>query len=171
MKRTICMLTALSAALAMTACSSVPEITGTDYTVKAPVTYEVGFFKGNVVEDSFSDAAILYAWAPTKENIVKHADALIEGTVISSVYTSQSDSNEPWTKLDVVVNESYDGELCAGDAISIYYVGGYMPLKEHYALVYADSTVPPDLENAEGMYHFVKSFEETPKAGSTFLFP
>lgn len=160
------MLTALSAALTMTACSSVPEITGTDYTVEAPVVHKVGLFKGNVKEGNID--ALYDSWSPTKENIVRHADTIIEGTVISFTYTSIGCF--PWTKLDVVVNESYDGELCAGDAVSIYYLGGYMPLEEHYKALYADNEAVYESEKKNGTYHFTRTFQDAPKPGSTFLF-
>ena len=173
MKRRICMAAVLMTALTMTACNmnEVPEITGTDYTVEAPVKYDLKDYKGRI-ENVASEA--LTRWRPTKENMVEHADVIVEGTVVSATYTSIG--SLPWTQLDVVVNESYDGGLSVGDAISVYYLGGYMPLKEYYEGLSESGDVPeggyefaPEDENA--MFHIAQTFEEAPEIGDTFLLP
>ena len=165
MKKRICMTVALMTALTMTACSSVPEITGTDYTVEAPIVYDVKSYIGKI--ETIEEEA-LCSWAPTKENTVFHAGVIVEGTVISSAYTSFGAM--PWTQLDVVVNECYDGELCAGDAVSVYYRGGYMPIKDYNEALYGDNVAAYEQGNENGLYHVARTFEEAPAPGSTFLF-
>lgn len=170
MKREIYMAAVLIITLTATACSTntVPEITGTDYTVEAPVTYDLKEYPGKV-EEVASEAC--YRWAPTKENIVNHADAIIEGTVVSATYTSIG--SLPWTKLDVVVTESYDGTLSVGDAVSVYYLGGYMPLKEYYEAIDAENGTKVERQEVKDgeMFCMKQTFEEAPEVGDTFLLP
>ena len=36
-----------------------------------------------------------------------------------------------WTKLDVLITDTLKGDLKVGDVISVFNLGGYIPLSEH----------------------------------------
>lgn len=63
----------------------------------------------------------------TLENLVNESDCIVEATVENVIFT-QIDG-EPWTQVDVRITSSKAGSLQVGDLISIYELGGCMPME------------------------------------------
>ncbi len=61
--------------------------------------------------------------------IFNDSDEIIRGTVKNISYTSFTGS--AWTKADIIVAESYKGELKKGDIVTIFMFGGYIKLQDH----------------------------------------
>ena len=61
--------------------------------------------------------------------LISVSDDVIRGKVQNVAYTSYE--GVAWTKLDVLITDTLKGDLKVGDVISVFNLGGYIPLSEH----------------------------------------
>jgi len=98
-----------------------------DLSIKVKNAYE-GPAETDTVEET---SALLDAdWNTDLKDMVKVSGVIIEGTVKNVTYVPHDDM--AFTKLDVLVVDSIKGDLKAGDLISVYVYGGYIPFKVFY---------------------------------------
>ncbi len=83
------------------------------------------------------------------ENCADLSDSIVSGTVISLTYTREE--NILWTQVDMEVTAVYKGTLHPGDKISVYELGGYIPLTEFLAL-YPECTSKLNMTAEEMQY-------------------
>ncbi|MGI6005056.1 MAG: hypothetical protein ACOX88_06555 [Christensenellales bacterium] len=81
----------------------------------------------NLVTEVGGDADIL--WPNDLKVLFKESKYIVKGVVKQVEYTHYE--GNAWIKTDVAVTEAYKGGLKEGDLISIYVIGGYIPLTEH----------------------------------------
>lgn len=136
-----------------------------DCTVTPPVAYEVN---GEMIRTEESEPELLVA--PTYENLVRDSSAVVVGTIQNVTYTSVEGT--PWTQVDVAVEDSQYGALQSGDVISVYELGGYMPLEEFIAendLQERFSDLSQE-EIADTILFQNGGSQTTPEVGQTFLY-
>ena len=63
------------------------------------------------------------------KKLISISDDVIRVTVQNVAYTSYE--GVAWTKLDVLITDTLKGDLKVGDVISVFNLGGYIPLSEH----------------------------------------
>ena len=61
--------------------------------------------------------------------LISVSDDVIRGKVQNVTYTSYE--GVAWTKSDVLITDTFKGNLKKGDVISVFTLGGYIPLSEH----------------------------------------
>lgn len=61
--------------------------------------------------------------------LISVSDDVIRGKVQNVAYTSYE--GVAWTKSDVLITDTFKGNLKKGDVISVFTLGGYIPLSEH----------------------------------------
>ena len=83
-----------------------------------------------------SDSNVLEVVSKTDEfyqndlnELISVSDDVIRGKVQNVVYTSYE--GVAWTKSDVLITDTFKGNLKKGDVISVFNLGGYIPLSEH----------------------------------------
>lgn len=67
--------------------------------------------------------------SPELDSLIQVSDAIVRGTVKNVVFT-QFDGIA-WTKADLLITESLKGEFQKGDLVSVFILGGYIPLADH----------------------------------------
>ncbi len=84
-------------------------------------------FKGKniIVSTSISDKVLQEDF----KVMVNHSDSVVKGTVNKLNY--ETIDGNAWTKMEFKVEEDYKGNLKPEDIIYVYYMGGYIKLKEH----------------------------------------
>ena len=100
--------------------SSVPP--SSDYTISPADSFEMQS-ENCIYTQSQLDSIFSF----TFDNLVQESDYIVEATVENVIFT-QIDGG-PWTQVDVRITNSKAGSLQVGDLISIYELGGCMPLK------------------------------------------
>ncbi|KAF0092278.1 MAG: hypothetical protein FD141_462 [Fusobacteria bacterium] len=75
--------------------------------------------------DSVTDSK----YGPDLNVIFNDSDEIIRGIVKNISYTSFTGS--AWTKADILVTESYKGEVKKGDIVTIFMFGGYIKLQDY----------------------------------------
>ncbi len=73
------------------------------------------------------------------EDCADLSDSIVSGTVISLTYTREG--NILWTQVDIEITKVYKGTLHPGDKISVYELGGYIPLSEFLTLYPACASI------------------------------
>lgn len=68
-------------------------------------------------------------YTPSLDNMIKYSTEVIRG--ITRNVSFDAIEGMAWTKIDIEITESLYGDLKEGDLISIYLLGGYIPLSEH----------------------------------------
>ena len=63
------------------------------------------------------------------KKLISVSDDVIRGTIQNVSYTSYE--GVAWTKSDVLITDTFKGNLKKGDVISVFTLGGYIPLSEH----------------------------------------
>lgn len=63
------------------------------------------------------------------DSLAKNSTEIISG--LTKNVTFVSIQGQAWTKVDIEITETLSGNLNKGDLISIYWLGGYIPLSEH----------------------------------------
>ena len=83
-----------------------------------------------------SDSNVLETVSKTDEiyqddlnELISVSDDVIRVTVQNVSYTSYE--GVAWTKSDVLITDTFKGDLKKGDVISVFTLGGYIPLSEH----------------------------------------
>ena len=61
--------------------------------------------------------------------LISVSDDVIRGKVQNVAYTSYE--GVAWTKSDVLITDTFKGNLKKGDVLSVFTLGGYIPLSEH----------------------------------------
>ncbi len=68
-------------------------------------------------------------YGPSLDNLIKYSSEVVRG--ITRTVSFATIEGMAWTKIDLEITESLSGVLTEGDLISIYMLGGYIPLSEH----------------------------------------
>ncbi len=151
-----------------TAEEKAPVITGTDYTVIPENSYEI---PENAKENAHSVQGMRdYAFSATLENFAEYATVVVEGE-ISNVYYVEIDGGA-WTQMDVCITNSIAGEYEAGDVISIYTNGGYLPMNQYFSeeelnAYYSDV---PQKTRESTIIKYLPEGIELPQEGEKYLF-
>lgn len=104
-----------------------------DKTVATPFSYDISSYdKADVLKTTVSlgpkDLLIDTLWDPHIHALSHDASIVIRGKVKNIEYTSFDGT--AWTKLDIIVTDSLKGNLIKKDIISVYKLGGCIPLAE-----------------------------------------
>lgn len=110
-----------------------------------------------------------YSVSSDIEAISEESTNVIRGTVENVTYTSVN--GDPWTQIDVVVSETFKGDIASNDIVSIYIYGGYVSLEEHIKY-YKDAEKFNLSENeiSESVIRANFDDEEFPVAGAEGIF-
>ena len=83
-----------------------------------------------------SDSKVLEVVSETDEfyqddlkKLISVSDDVIRVTVQNVTFTSYE--GVAWTKSDVLITDTFKGDLKTGDVISVFNLGGYIPLSDH----------------------------------------
>ncbi len=83
-----------------------------------------------------SDSKVLEVVSETDEfyqddlkKLISVSDDVIRVTVQNVTFTSYE--GVAWTKSDVLITDTFKGDLKIGDVISVFNLGGYIPLSDH----------------------------------------
>lgn len=100
----------------------------------------------------------------------KNSDEVVEGTIKEVTYVVID--GDGWTKVDLDINTSIKGNLRAGDMVSVYQLGGYVPLADHIKF-YDDAFRYSDLSDNEINNTVLKETvdgEQLPKVGEKAIY-
>lgn len=128
---------ALASCLLLTGCASAAaagqktseiEISaiGNDYTVTPTVIFEK---PDSAVQVGHGIMDYLYATTP--DSVVEKSTLIVTGNIEEMYYTAIGDT--AWLQMDVRIAECKYGDFQAGDIISIYTQGGYIPMTQYWA--------------------------------------
>jgi len=129
-----------------------------DKTVGVGITYDI---EGkSVIKESFD--CIEWAFDSSLETLSNYSTAVIRGTTRSVSFVGIN--GLAWTKTDVEITELLKGALQQGDIISIYSLGGYIPLAEYMTYRKNESrfTKLSDFEIQNTLLQFVVEREPIP---------
>ena len=97
-----------------------------DLTIQLNKTYLGPVENNKIIKvDSIADSK----YSQDLKAIFDDSEEIIRGTVKNINYTSFD--GIAWTKVDILVSESYKGNLKTGDLVSVFMIGGYIRLKDH----------------------------------------
>ncbi len=97
-----------------------------DLTIKVEKTCLGPDGKNKIINvDSIADSKYSQDLKP----IFDDSEEIIKGTVKNITYTSFK--GIAWTKVDILVSDTYKGNLKIGDLVSVFMIGGYMKLTDH----------------------------------------
>ena len=146
--------------------ASKPEITGTDYTVMPALVYDIS---GKEIADTverYPETAI----SSTLEDLSEYASLIVSGEIAELYYTSID--GDAWMQMDVLLTSCESGALEAGDRISVYASGGYIPCSEHFDEDIIDdyySDVPQDVLEST-ILQCLNEGAPLPEKGEEYLF-
>ena len=102
--------------------------TGKDYTVTPSVIYELDGSEQIIqAGGSFTD----YLISTDLDSLVEHSALVIKGKIENITYTSFSRS--AWMQLDVRLDAVGSDQYQPGDLISVYALGGYVPMTTQFS--------------------------------------
>ena len=106
----------------------------------------------------------------TWESMASSSQLIVFGQIEAIYFTSIN--GKPWTQMDILMIESCYGERVAGDRISVYVQGGYMPLSEYIRLndLEADFSSMKAEEIAETTWYSSGGNTAIPAVGSRGFF-
>ena len=97
-----------------------------DLSVNLEKNYSVPDSDSNVIELTSTPDEL---YQNDLKKLISISDDVIRVTVQNVAYTSYE--GVAWTKLDVLITDTLKGDLKVGDVISVFNLGGYIPLSEH----------------------------------------
>ena len=97
-----------------------------DLSVNVEKNYSVPDSDSNVIEVTSTPSEL---YQNDLKKLISVSDDVIRVTVQNVTYTSYE--GVAWTKLDVLITDTLKGDLKVGDVISVFNLGGYIPLSEH----------------------------------------
>ncbi len=97
-----------------------------DLSVNLERNYSVPDSESNVIEVASTPDEV---YQNDLKKLISVSDDVIRATVQDVAYTSYE--GVAWTKLDVLITDTLKGDLKVGDVISVFNLGGYIPLSEH----------------------------------------
>lgn len=97
-----------------------------DLSVNLEKNYSVPDSDSNVIELASTPDEL---YQNDLKKLISISDDVIRVTVQNVAYTSYE--GVAWTKLDVLITDTLKGDLKVGDVISVFNLGGYIPLSEH----------------------------------------
>ena len=97
-----------------------------DLSVNSERNYSVLDSDSNVIEVASTPDEL---YQNDLKKLISVSDDVIRVTVQNVAYTSYE--GVAWTKFDVLITDTFKGDLKAGDVISVFTLGGYIPLSEH----------------------------------------
>lgn len=117
-------------------------------------------------ETSCLDTAISYSL----NDISDHSTQVVRGTITDVSFISIQ--GEAWTKTDIQIDDVLNGNLCINDIVSIYTIGGYMPLTDHIAYYKDDfrfSNMSKESIENTFIYSVVED-EAVPRIGDSYVY-
>ena len=97
-----------------------------DLSVNLEKNYSIPDSDSNVIELASTPDEL---YQNDLKKLISISDDVIRVTVQNVAYTSYE--GVAWTKLDVLITDTLKGDLKVGDVISVFNLGGYIPLSEH----------------------------------------
>ena len=139
--------------------------TGNDYTVTPKIIYNIPENEKPPIPEG-QGGIFCYDYEPSAKNLIEQHEQIAEGTIENIIYTSIKDM--PYMQLNFILTKPYYTDLQAGDKISVYVMGGFMPknifeelLKEKFNVLEIDENEKYIVNKGE--------FFEFPKVGDTWL--
>ena len=138
---------------------------GNDYTVTPEIIYDIPENEKPPIPEG-QGGIFCYAYEPNAQNLIEQHEQIAEGTIESIIYTSIEE--RAFMQLNFVLTKPYYTDFQAGDKISVYVMGGFMPknifeeiLKEKFNVLEIDESEKYVVDKGE--------FYEFPKVGDTWL--
>ena len=97
-----------------------------DLSVNLEKNYSVPDSDSNVIELASTPDEL---YQNDLKKLISISDDVVRVTVQNVAYTGYE--GVAWTKLDVLITDTLKGDLKVGDVISVFNLGGYIPLSEH----------------------------------------
>lgn len=140
---------------------------GRDYSVTPEIAYDVPS-EDSVFE--LTNMELDYAFDTSFATVSEHASLMVEGEIQKITYTSLEKG--AWTQLDVCVTSCEYGDFVPGDVISVYTLGGYIPMREHFSDFEIKSFYPnmTDSEIDNAMLLSQPDGAPLPTVGESYLF-
>ncbi|HAJ97974.1 MAG TPA: hypothetical protein DCO72_09605 [Ruminococcus sp.] len=106
----------------------IPEETtlpsGNDYTVTPEIIYDIPENEKPPIPEG-QGGIFCYAYEPNAQNLIEQHEQIAEGTIENIIYTSIEE--RAFMQLDFTLTKPYYTDFQAGDKISVYVMGGFMP--------------------------------------------
>ncbi|MEE5992092.1 MAG: hypothetical protein V3G42_02510 [Oscillospiraceae bacterium] len=138
---------------------------GNDYTVTPEIIYDIPENEKPPIPEG-QGGIFCYAYEPNAQNLIEQHEQIAEGTIENIIYTSIEE--RAFMQLDFTLTKPYYTDFQAGDKISVYVMGGFMPknifeelLKEKFNVLEIDESEKYVVDKGE--------FLEFPKVGDTWL--
>ncbi len=143
---------------------------GNDYTVTPEIVYNIPENEKPPIPEG-QGGVFCYAYEPNAQNLIEQHEQIAEGTIENIIYTSIEEN--AFMQLDFVLTKPYYTDFQAGDKISVYVMGGFMPrniFEELFNKKFEDVITDEITSNSDEKYVVSKGqFYEFPEVGDTWL--